>query len=147
MVGSPAQGVNTLNGLFFDPVFNYGESAFMGYTEHIEAHLNNKEEHEIPQRPRCSRCGGSVMTPAYDFDDVEGYQVKWDGLHDSPLEYAVFGWARSHQPVSGSHVLFRMTINNDALLGDQQTLGDRTLMVTMDANHVIGSTFSYDIQG
>jgi len=42
-------------------------------------------------------------------------------------------------------MLFRMTINNDALLGNEQTLGDRTLMVTMNADKVIGSTFTYDI--
>jgi hypothetical protein len=73
MVGSPANGVNTLNGYFFDPVFNYGDNAFMGFTEEIDAHLNLKEENEIPKRPDCRRCGGSVMSPTYDFNDMEGY--------------------------------------------------------------------------
>jgi hypothetical protein len=45
----------------------------MGFTEEIDAHLNLKEENEIPKRPDCRRCGGSVMSPSYDFTDVEGY--------------------------------------------------------------------------
>jgi len=35
MVGSPNQGINTLNGYFFDPVFNYGSDAFMGFADDI----------------------------------------------------------------------------------------------------------------
>jgi len=49
----------------------------MGYAEEIDAHLDNKEDHEVPKRPDCNRCGGSVMTPSYDFNDMESYQVKW----------------------------------------------------------------------
>jgi hypothetical protein len=33
MVGSPANGVNTLNGYYFDPVLNYGADAFLGLAE------------------------------------------------------------------------------------------------------------------
>jgi len=46
----------------------------MGYTEEIENHLKNKEDHEIPRRPDCHKCGGTVMTPQYEFSDAEsGY--------------------------------------------------------------------------
>jgi len=69
----------------------------MGFADEIEAHLDNKEDHEVPMSPGCHRCGGTVMTPTYDFADMEsGYGVQWENKFESPFEYAVFGWARSH---------------------------------------------------
>jgi hypothetical protein len=43
----------------------------MGFSEEIDSHLDNKEDHELPKMAKCSSCGGSVMTPSYDFNDME----------------------------------------------------------------------------
>jgi len=45
----------------------------------------------------------------------------------------------------GQHMLFRFTINDEELLGDAEHLGDRALFMGVEGDHLVGSTYSYDI--
>jgi len=120
----------------------------LGNSSAVEKLLKGFAANETPKRPACGKCGGSVMTPTYDFAEAKkGYKVEWEDVHNSPLEYAVFGWAKAHKQIKGTHVLFRMTINDGKTLSDQSKLGDRTLMVTVNKDSIVGHTFSYDIKG
>jgi hypothetical protein len=44
-------------------------------------------------------------------------------------------------------MMFRFSINNADLLGDAEHLGDRALFMAVENDHLIGATYSYDIQG
>jgi hypothetical protein len=58
------------------------------------------------------------------------------------------GWAKAHSyNQNGHHMLFRFTINDENLVGDADHLGDRALFMAVEADHLVGATYSYDIQG
>lgn len=42
-------------------------------------------------------------------------------------------------------MIFRLTINDETLLGDADHLGDRALYMGVDGSNLIGATYSYDI--
>lgn len=42
-------------------------------------------------------------------------------------------------------MIFRLTINDETLLGDAEHLGDRALFMGVEGTNLIGSTYSYDI--
>jgi hypothetical protein len=42
-------------------------------------------------------------------------------------------------------MIFRLTENDDHLLGDSEHLGDRTLFMGVEGSNVVGATYSYDI--
>lgn len=88
------------------------------------------------------------MTADRDFASAyEGYNVEWTEGHNSPQEYSVHGWAKATGDLSGSHLIFRLTINKGTALGDAQALGDRALYVDIGADKLEGATYAYDIQG
>jgi hypothetical protein len=60
------------------------------------------------------------LTPETDFSDGKEYNVYWDGNHEAPMEYAVYGWVKQNAVVSGDEeqVPFRFTTNTDENLGD-----------------------------
>lgn len=95
----------------------------------------------------CS-CGGAFLTATQDFTDRDdGYNVYWPDGHDTPKEYAVYGWFKMNEAVSGTdeQILFRFTTNEDADLGDADNLGDRTLVVSVKKDYVVFSSYTYDI--
>jgi len=47
--------------------------------------------------------------------------------------------------MSGHHMIFRLTINDENLLGDSEHLGDRALFMGVEGANVVGATYSYDI--
>lgn len=42
-------------------------------------------------------------------------------------------------------MIFRLTINDETLLGDSEHLGDRALFMGVEGTNLVGSTYSYDI--
>jgi hypothetical protein len=87
------------------------------------------------------------LTPETDFSEGKEYNVYWDGDHEAPMEYAVYGWVKQNAVVSGDEeqVIFRFTTNTDENLGDAETLGDRGLVLSVTEGHLIAYTYSYDI--
>jgi len=83
----------------------------MGGAEKIHKHYKSTSK----PKPEACDCGGTVMTPEHDFTkEKKGIFVDWDGKHshNSPREYAVFGWAKTNvAKLSGHHMIFRFTIN------------------------------------
>jgi hypothetical protein len=63
VAGNPG-GHNTINGLYYDITFNYGEGSFLPHTEDVEIHLN--EFASYPSNDGCD-CGGTIMTPEHNF--------------------------------------------------------------------------------
>jgi len=48
-------------------------------------------------------CGGPVMTAEHDFTGADkAYKVSWSSGHDTPAEYAVYGWIKQNALVEGT---------------------------------------------
>jgi len=48
-------------------------------------------------------CGGPVLTAEHDFSGVDSaYKVAWSSGHDTPAEYALYGWVKQSNLVVGT---------------------------------------------
>jgi hypothetical protein len=69
--------------------------------EEIEAYIESVGEPEADDA--VCQCGGPVLTAEKDFTGAtESYQVIWEDEHDTPAEYAVYGWIKQNNLVAGS---------------------------------------------
>jgi hypothetical protein len=124
-----------------------GSDSYLGSSEEIETYL---ESISAPPVSESCACGGPVMTNEKDFSAAEdSYFVSWSSEHDTPAEYAVYGWVKQSEIIEGTEaqLLFRFTTNTEDMLGDADTLGDRSLMLYATSDSIVASTYSYDIQG
>jgi hypothetical protein len=42
-------------------------------------------------------------------------------------------------------MIFRLSINDETLIGDAEHLGDRALFMGVEGSNLLGATYSYDI--
>lgn len=94
-------------------------------------------------------CGGAFLTATQDFSEIkEAYDVYWHEGHDTPKEYAIYGWVKLNEAITGTdeQLLFRFTTNDDDSLKDADTLGDRAFLISLVKDKIKFSSYTYDIQ-
>lgn len=73
----------------------------MSSTEEIEAYIETRGEPEADDA--VCQCGGPVLTAEKSFTGAtDNYQVIWESEHDTPAEYAVYGWIKQDAKVDGT---------------------------------------------
>lgn len=89
------------------------------------------------------------MTAEQDFTDaIDGYNVYWEeGTHDVPTEYAVYGWVKLNEAITDDEeqLVLRFSTNTDDVLGDADSLGDRTFLISVNKDNVLIQSYTYDI--
>jgi len=94
-------------------------------------------------------CGGHFMTAEEDFTDaIDGFNVYWpEGTHDVPNEYAVYGWVKMNEAITDDEeqIILRFSTNTDEELGDADSLGDRTFLLSINKDNILAQSYTYDI--
>lgn len=89
------------------------------------------------------------MTAEQDFTDAtDGFNVYWDeGTHDTPTEYAIYGWIKMNEAITDDEeqLILRFSTQTDEDLGDADSLGDRTLLLSVNKDNILAQSYTYDI--
>jgi hypothetical protein len=90
------------------------------------------------------------MTAEQDFTNADdGFNVYWgEGVHDTPTEYAVYGWVKMNEAITDDEeqLILRFSTNTDDELGDADLLGDRTFLLSVNKDNILAQSYTYDIQ-